>query len=197
MISYLKGKVIEKGPNHLVVLVGGFGLEVRAPAGTIEKAPSAGGDVALHTYLHVRDDALQLYGFDAPRGRDLFVKLMSVSGFGASKALAVLSVFSPDVFDEVVQNQDADRLTVIPGVGRKGAQRLLLEMKDKVEPGTPDAVGLPDDERLAFAEATEALLQLGYSRTEAFEALKKYPAGADRKVEEMLQFALKNVGGKR
>jgi Holliday junction DNA helicase RuvA len=197
LISYIKGKVIEKGPDHMVVLIGGFGLEVRAPAGTIEKAPAAGSEVALHTYLHVRDDALQLYGFDAPRGRDLFVKLMSVSGFGASKALAVLSIFSPEVFEEVVQSEDADRLTVIPGVGKKGAQRLLLEMKDKVEPGPPEAAGVPEGARQAFAEATEALLQLGYTRAEAYEALRKFPAGAEAKVEEMLQFALKSIGGTR
>jgi Holliday junction DNA helicase RuvA len=195
MISYLAGEVMEKGANHLVVMVGGLGLEVRAPAGTIEKAPPVGSMVSLHTYLHVRDDALQLYGFDAPRGRDLFVKLMSVSGFGAAKALAVLSIFSPEVFDDLIQRGDADRLTVIPGVGRKSAQRLILEMKDKVDASMPDVTGLAEGMRRPFEEATEALLQLGYTRAEAYAALKKYPAGADARVEDMLQFALKNMGG--
>lgn len=193
MISFIRGKVAERGANHIVVLLGGVGLEVRAPAGTIEKSPAAGGEVLLHTYLHVREDVLQLYGFDSARGRDLFTKLLSVSGFGASKALAVLSVFSPEVFEEVVSSGDADRLTVIPGVGKKSAQRLLLEMRDKLELAPLEITGLPEQRRRPFEEAAEALVQLGYTRTESYNALKKYPAGEEAGVEKMLQFALKNM----
>jgi Holliday junction DNA helicase RuvA len=194
MISYIKGKLIEKSAEHLVVLVGGLGLEVRAPAGTIDKAPDLGEDVSLYTYLHVRDDALQLYGFESPRARDLFTKLMTVSGFGSAKALAVLSVFSPEGFDSVVQRGDADALTIIKGVGKKGAERLLLEMRDKIEPSIEDVGGLPPEGRQPFGEAAEALVQLGYTRAEAHEALKKYPfGGKEAPVEDLLQFALKNM----
>ncbi len=195
MISYLSGKVIEKAPEHLVLLVGGMGLEVRAPAGTIDRAPEVGGDFALYTYLYVRDDALQLFGFDSPRARDLFTKLMSVSGFGSQKALAVLSVFSPEGFDAVIQRGDAEALTIIKGVGRKGAERLLLEMKDKVEPSF-EAAEMPPEGLQPVQEAAEALVQLGYSRGEAHEALKKFPFdGREPAVEELLQFALKNMKG--
>ena len=194
MISYIKGKLIEKSAEHLVVLVGGLGLEVRAPAGTIDKAPDLGEDVSLYTYLHVRDDALQLYGFESPRARDLFTKLMTVSGFGSAKALAVLSVFSPEGFDSVVQRGDADALTIIKGVGKKGAERLLLEMRDKIEPSIEEVGGLPPEGRQPFGEAAEALVQLGYTRVEAHEALKKYPfGGKEAPVEDLLQFALKNM----
>jgi holliday junction DNA helicase RuvA len=194
MISYLKGKLVEKAAEHIVVLVGGIGLEVRAPAGTIDRAPEVGGDIALFTHLHVREDALQLYGFDSPRARDLFTKLMSVSGFGSQKALAVLSVFSPEGFDAVVQRGDADALTIIKGVGKKGAERLLLEMKDKIEPSVEDLSGLPAGGLGPFHEAAEALVQLGYTRLEAHEALKKYPfAGGEAPVEDLLQFALRNM----
>lgn len=193
MITIIRGKVMERSANHVVVLVGGIGFEVRAPAGTIEKAPAPGGEVSLHTYLHVRQDVLQLYGFDSARGRDLFVRLLSMSGFGASKALAVLSVFSPDVFEEVIRSGDADRLTVIPGVGKKSAQRLLLEMRDKLELAPLDVSGLPEQRRRPFEEAAEALVQLGYTRSESYDALKKYPAGEEAGVQEMLQFALKNM----
>jgi Holliday junction DNA helicase RuvA len=194
MISYIKGKLIEKTAEHMVVLVGGIGLEVRAPAGTIDKAPEVGGDIALYTYLHVREDALQLYGFESPRARDLFTKLMTVSGFGSQKALAVLSVFSPEGFDAVVQRGDADTLTIIKGVGKKGAERLLLEMKDKVEPSVEDVAGLTGEGMGPFQEAAEALVQLGYTRFEAHEALKKYPfGGKEAAVEVLLQFALKNM----
>jgi len=194
MISYIKGKLIEKSAEHLVVLVGGLGLEVRAPAGTIDKAPDLGEDVSLYTYLHVRDDALQLYGFESPRARDLFTKLMTVSGFGSAKALAVLSVFSPEGFDSVVQRGDADALTIIKGVGKKGAERLLLEMRDKIEPSIEEVGGLPPEGRQPFGEAAEALVQLGYTRAEAHQALKKYPfGGKEAPVEGLLQFALKNM----
>jgi Holliday junction DNA helicase RuvA len=194
MISFIKGKLIEKSAEHLVVLVGGLGLEVRAPAGTIDKAPELQQEVSLYTYLHVRDDALQLYGFESPRARDLFTKLMTVSGFGSAKALAVLSVFSPEGFDAVVQRGDADALTIIKGVGKKGAERLLLEMRDKIEPSVEDVGGLPPEGRQPFAEAAEALVQLGYTRAEAHQALKKYPfGGKEAPVEDLLQFALKNM----
>jgi Holliday junction DNA helicase RuvA len=142
MINFVRGELIEKDPDRLVVLVGGLGLEVRAPAGTIEAAGEVGTQVSVYTYLHVREDALQLYGFESRRARDLFIKLMSVSGFGAAKALSVLSIFPPDRFETVVKMGDADTLTMIPGVGRKGAERLLLEMKDKVEPSVEDVTGL-------------------------------------------------------
>lgn len=194
MIAYIKGQIIEKDPDRLVVLVGGLGLEVRAPAGTIDKSPGIGDEVSLYTYLHVRQDVLQLYGFDSPRARDLFVKLMSVSGFGSQKALSVLSIFPPDRFEAVVQMGDAAALTLIPGVGKKGAERLLLEMKDKVEPSAEDVSGLPADGRFAFQEAAEALVQLGYTRLEAHDALKKYPfKGEEASVEDLLQFALKQM----
>ncbi len=194
MISYVKGRIVDKSPDHLVVLVGGLGFEIKAPAGTIDKSGGVGDEVALYTYLHVRQDILQLYGFDTPRARDLFIKLMSVSGFGSQKALSVLSIFPPDRFEAVVQMGDAGELTVIPGVGRKSAERLLLEMKDKVEPSVEDVAGLPSEGRFTFREATEALVQLGYTRMEAHDALKKYPFGGEEaSVEELLQFALKQM----
>lgn len=194
MIAYIKGRIIEKDPDRLVVLVGGLGIEVKAPAGTIDKAPGTGDEVALHTYLLVREDALQLYGFDTPKARDLFIKLMSVSGFGAQKALSVLSIFPPERFHSVVQAGDANALTVIPGVGRKSAERLLLEMKDKIEPSVEDITGVPAEGRFAIQEAAEALVQLGYTRLEAHDALQKYPfKGEEASVEELLQFALKQM----
>jgi Holliday junction DNA helicase RuvA len=196
MIAYLKGKVIEKDPDRLVVLVGGIGLEVRAPAGTIDRAPSAGGEVELHTCLHVRQDLLQLYGFDSPRARDLFMKLINVSGFGAQKALSVLSIFPPDRFEAVIRSGDADTLTLIPGVGKKSAERLLLEMKDKVEPSAEAIASLPADGKALFEEAAEALVALGFTRLESNEMLKKYPfkSGEEPGIEELLQFALRNRG---
>lgn len=195
MISYLEGKILEKGLDHMVVLVGGVGFEVRVPAGTLEKSPPVGEGASLYTYLLVRQDAIQLYGFDSGRSRDLFIKLTSVSGFGAAKALSVLSIFSPEGFERVIQSGDADALTVIPGVGKKSAQRLLLEMKDKIDLVGGEVAGLEEGERLVFQEAVEALVQLGYSRIEARDTVGKYRFDENEaSVENVLQFALRRMG---
>lgn len=194
MISCLKGRIAGKGDGHLVVMVGGIGLEVRVPAGTARRAPATGEEVFLHTHLHVRDDALQLYGFDTPGGRELFSSLMTVSGFGAGKALSVLSAFSPEEFAGVIGREDADALTIISGVGKKGAMRLILEMKDKVEPGIEGASTFAGEAGRAFFESIEGLVQLGYSRAEAQAALKDYPVGQkDADAGRMIQFALKKM----
>ncbi len=120
---------------------------------------------------------------------------MSVSGFGSAKALAVLSVFPPERFEKFIQLGDADALTVIPGVGKKSAERLLLEMRDKIGVVPEEEIAaMPEGSRLAFQEALEALVQLGYTRIEAHDALKRFPAAeGESGVEEMLQFALKNM----
>jgi len=194
VISYLTGKVLDKKPDGLVVLVGGLGLEVHAPVGTIDKAPGAGEDISLFTYLHVREDVLQLYGFDSAEARDLFMKLMSVKSVGPRLALAVLSVFSPARFVKVVNEGDADELTRIPGVGKKSSQRLIIEMREKVGELPEEVISLSPERRLPLEEAMEALMQLGYSRQEAYSALKDYPfeEGVPT-AEEMLQFALRSA----
>jgi Holliday junction DNA helicase RuvA len=196
VISYLTGRVLAKKPDGLVVLVGGLGLEVHVPAGTIDKAPEAGEEISLHTYLHVRQDILQLYGFDSAEARDLFIELMSVTNVGPRLALSVLSVFSPAGFVKVVSESDADALTIIPGVGKKSSQRLILEMREKVGKPLEEVITLVPERRRPFEEAMEALMQLGYSRQEAHQALKKYPFEEGKpRVEDMLQFALKSADG--
>lgn len=193
MISLLRGQVIEKTPKSLVVLVGGLGLEVFVPEKTLHGAPAPGKQVSLNTYLHVREDVLQLYGFESSAARDLFVQLMSVSGFGPQKALAVFSVFSLDGFIKVIHDGDAEELTRIPGVGKKSAQRLLLEMRDKVGLPPEELVSLSEEERRSLDEAAAVLEELGYGRSEAYRALKEYPFDEkEPAVEEMLRFALKS-----
>ena len=196
MISYLKGAVLAKHPDSLIVLVGGIGFDVRAPAGTIDLAPGPGTEISLYTYLLVRQDVLQLYGFDSPRARDLFMKLTAVSGFGAAKALSVLSIFPPERFEAVILSGDADALTIIPVVWKKSAERLLLEMKDKFEPVPGEGFAAAAGESFVFQEAAEALLALDFTRLEAHDLLKKYTrqAGAEPTIEELLQFALKQKG---
>jgi len=199
MISSIEGKIIKKGVNSLVISVGGFGVEVRVPLKTLESSPPVGSRVSLQTYLHVRDDAINLYGFDDERDRELFVTLLSVSGFGAAKALAVLSVYSSERFEEIVRNQDIDSLTRIPGLGKKGAQRLVLEMRDKVGLPADLAASLDSPAKIAFEEAYEALVQLGYSAMEArkaLEGLRSKPGFESLGAGALVQLALKDMGSK-
>lgn len=195
MIAYLEGTILSKGPDRLVIKTGGVGYEVRVPAGTLEKSPGVGSPVSLYTYLYLRQDLVQLYGFDSPVSRELFEKLMGVSGFGSQKALSVLSLFSPEGFEEIVRKGDVEALTMIPGVGKKSAQRLMLEMRDKIELEPVGMAGVPEESREASLEAVEALVQLGFTRIESQEALSGFGFDAGEvTVEKMIQFALKNMG---
>ncbi|MDD5747588.1 MAG: Holliday junction branch migration protein RuvA [Actinomycetota bacterium] len=200
MIGYIEGKVTAKDPKRLllVVQIGGLGFEVLVPAGTLERAPDMGEDISLHTFLHVRDDLLQLFGFDSVRARDLFVKLMSISGFGPQKAIGALSVFSPEDFEEMIRNSDIERLTEIPGIGRKTAERMVLEMRDRIEEPYPRAE-LSGTAFRVMEEAVEAMVALGFSSSEARGALREFKGDVRGvTVEEMIQFGLKFIGsGKR
>ncbi len=199
MISSIEGKIIKKGINNLVISVGGFGIEVKVPLKTLEASPPVGSKVSLFTYLHLREDALSLYGFESEDERELFISLLSVSGFGAAKALAVLSVYSCERFEEIIRNQDIDSLTRIPGLGKKGAQRLVLEMRDKVGLPAELSASLDSPAKVAFEEAYEALIQLGYSALEARKALeeiKTKPGVESLGAAELIQSALKNIGSR-
>ncbi len=198
MISFLNGTLRDKGENTLVIEVGGMGFEVSVPVTVLENLPSLGKSVRLHTHLHVRDDCLQLYGFSSSPERDLFLKLISISGIGPKVALSVLSVYTPEGFARAVDEGDAEALTVIPGIGKKGANRLLLEMREKIELGVEDDWGgLPSGARDVLKEARAALTNLGYTRSEARGALKGWKFGEEDKVEDILKYALRGLGGKK
>lgn len=195
MISCIAGTLLEKDTNRIVIKVSGFGIEVQVPDGTLGSMPAAGSEVLLHTFLQVREDSLQLFGFETRRARDLFSQLLCVSGFGAQKALAVLSAFSPERFETVIHSGDADALTIVKGVGKKGAQRLLLEMKDKVGEITSEHLAqVPYEDRGPYDEAMEALVQLGYSRAEAYTALGELDLNeTGLTTEQLLQEALRRM----
>ncbi len=190
MIAILEGKLAHKGADRVVVSAGGVGYEAMVPSGTLSKLPSVGKTVTLFTRLQVRDDALALYGFATPDERDLFDMLVKVSGVGPKFALAILSVLNPDALRRAVAAGDADALTVVPGIGKKVAGRLLLDLKDKLGADVDVPVG-------PMSEVREALLSLGLTAQEAREAMSGLSEGngrADRPVEELLREALKAVG---
>ncbi|ROR29801.1 Holliday junction branch migration protein RuvA [Inmirania thermothiophila] len=195
MISRLRGRLLARRPPHLLVEVGGVGIEVEAPMSTFYALPEDAAEVVLHTHLAVREDTLTVYGFHSEAERALFRTLIRVSGVGPRLALAILSGMSAEQFARCVEAGDAAALTRLPGVGRKTAERLLVEMRDRLPEaaGTGGAVtgGGSGD---AAAEAVEALVALGYRTAEA-ERLVRAAAepglGAEALIRRALQRAVR------
>lgn len=177
MIGRITGTLIEKNPPQITVDVGGVGYELEVPMSTFYNLPGVGERVSLATHLVVREDAHCLYGFGAEDERAAFRQLIRISGIGARTALAVLSGLSVGELAQAVALQESGRLVKIPGIGKKTAERLLLELKDKLK-GTglaaktsPGAAPLPD----AASDILNALLALGYNEREARSAMKELP----------------------
>src|SRR4030095_7730047 len=187
MIGRIYGKLIEKHPPQIVVDVQGLGYEVDVPMSTIYALPAPGAEISLYTHLVVREDAHQLYGFATEAERHVFRQLLKISGVGARTALSVLSGLSVSDLRESVANQDTGRLVKIPGIGRKTAERLLLELRDKLDAVLVTSTPAKDDGELG--DITHALLALGYNEKEAAWSAKQLPAGLA--VREGLREALK------
>ena len=192
MISYLEGKLVEKNPTLVVLDINGIGYEVNIPVSTYEKLDNLGQRVKLLTYQYVREDTLQLYGFFTPPERETFKLLLSVSGIGPRLALGVLSCISVADFQRSVLEEDIDILTNISGIGRKTAQRLVVELKDKL--GKVELKELEIGERIGTKEneAVLALVSLGYGKLEARRVVQQVIGQSKGKlvVEELVKKAL-------
>lgn len=195
MIATLEGVVRAVLADGAVIDVGGVGYRVAMPAPAVASLPAVGRTVLVHTHLHVREDAMVLYGFETVEQRDLFDVLLGVGGIGPKGALAVLSVYSPDAFRKALVTEDLEALTLIPGVGKKTAARMILELREKLALPELDVVpGGKGAARATLVEVKGALLSLGYTASEAREALERLPADADeRAVEDLLKLALKEL----
>ena len=200
MIGSLAGVLAGKFPPQLLLEVGGVGYEVEAPMSTFYELPAVGERVRLLTHLVVREDAHVLYGFATEQERGLFRHLLKVAGVGPRTALAILSGVSSEAFALAVREQDAATLTRIPGVGRKTAERLIVEMRDRLDaPGTADAaLGATRGAGIAVAadpqaEAYSALVALGYRPQEATRLLKGASGGEARSTEELIRKALQGA----
>ena len=176
MIGRLSGVLLEKNPPQVLVEVQGVAYEVDVPMSTFYNLPQMGERVVLFTHLVVREDAHLLYGFGSDNERRAFRQLLKISGVGARIALAVLSGLSVAELAQAVTLQETGRLTKIPGIGKKTAERLLLELKDKLGVDLGTAVGV-NRAPPASADITHALLALGYSDREAVAAVKQLPEG--------------------
>jgi Holliday junction DNA helicase RuvA len=198
MIGTLTGVLAFKSPPHLLLEVGGVGYEVEAPMTTFYNLPAVGERTRLLTHLEVREDAHVLYGFATVEERTLFRNLLKVSGVGPRIALAILSGGTAATFAHAVREKDVAALTRIPGVGRKIAERLIVEMRDRLdEPGVVPAAGAVGTGAAvpgAEAEAYGALVSLGYKPVEATRLLKGVGAGsASLSTEELIRRALQSA----
>jgi Holliday junction DNA helicase RuvA len=173
MIAHLRGKLLTKHPNQAIVETSGVGYDVVISVPTYSDLPGAGGEVALHIHTHVREDQIALYGFLHSAEKQLFEKLITVSGIGPKLAITILSGMAADSLAPAIRSNDIARLTKIPGIGKKTAERMVLELRDKL-PVATSATVLPT---LSAVEddVLSALLNLGYQRAAAEKALEKAP----------------------
>ena len=187
MIGRLSGILLEKTPPQVLVDCNGVGYEVDVPMSTFYNLPHTGEKVVLFTHLVVREDAHLLFGFGSASERALFRQLIKITGIGARMALAILSGMSVADLSQAVTLQETGRLVKVPGIGKKTAERLLLELKGKLGADIGAVAGSPRDD--AQADVLNALVALGYSDKEALLAIKNMPAGST--VSDGIKFALK------
>jgi len=194
VIAFLTGRVAVKSATFLLLDVGGVGYHLNMTTSSLAALPAEGDEVTVHTHLHLREDDVSLYGFESLAEKEAFEHLLGVSGVGPKVALATLSVLSADSLAQAVAAQDVALISSVPGVGKKTAQRIILDLADKlgvgegrVDSGTPSASGA------VAAQARAALLGMGFSASEVASAMKGLPSSAD--AQTLLKGALKHLGG--
>jgi Holliday junction DNA helicase RuvA len=199
MISYLKGILTKKSPTEIIVDVGGVGYSVNISLSTYEQLSEINSEVFILTHHHIREDAQVLYGFSGENERDIFRMLIGVSGIGPKMAQTILSGIRPDELIRTISAGAISSLTAVPGVGKKTAERLILELKDKVGKieGSDKIIDLPNTSSSIRAEALTALVSLGFSRDKAEQSLRGVLNNAGIKnlsVEELIKRALQYTG---
>ena len=197
MFAYIKGSLEIKTRGYIVIDVNGVGYKIFMSETAIEKVGEIGGNVKVHTYLKVREDDMSLYGFNTNEELRMFELLLQVSGIGAKSAIAILSNITPSQFAIAVITNDVSKIKSLPGIGPKTAQRIILELKDKIkseeaisENRTIDNTKEEEDSE-KITEATSALQVLGYSKKEIEKALQKVES--ELSVEEIIKIGLKNL----
>ena len=198
MIAQLRGRLVRKGPQEVVVDVGGVGYRVAIPLSTFYRLGDAGSEVSLLTHTHVREDVLALFGFLTPAEQALFERLIAVSGVGPKLAIAILSgIEAPDLV-AALRTSDVARLTRIPGVGKKTAERLVLELKDKVKGLEASVAETPAEApgSGARSDLVSALVHLGYSRPEAERAVEHALRDGEGRFEDLLRRSLRILSGR-
>jgi Holliday junction DNA helicase RuvA len=198
MIALLRGQVIDKQPNRIIIDVQGVGYDVHVPLSTFYEVGEPGADAALKIYTHVREDALQLFGFLTDLERQLFERLISISGIGPKLAIAVLSGMDPRDLVTAVQRGDVARLTGIPGIGKKTAERIVLELRDRLTQlaaqQVADAPAPPAGPERVRTDLVSALQNLGYHRPQAEKAVESVlKAHPEATLEQAIKSALREL----
>ena len=196
MIAHLRGRILEKQPNRIVVDANGVGYDVSVPLSTFYELGDPGSEIALRIHTHVREDALSLYGFATRLEQELFERLISISGIGPKLALAVLSGIEPPELVRAIERADLARLTAIPGVGKKTSERIIVELKDRLPraPAAPAGRGGEPERAAIKDDVLSALINLGYHRPlaeKAVDAAVKATPGGD--FEPTLRQALREL----
>lgn len=206
MIAYMKGKIADISEDNLVLEVNGIGYNIRISSGTAGLLPGIGEKVKIYTYTYVREDAFLLYGFLTKDDLEIFRRLITVNGIGPKGGLAILSVMTADDLRFAILSGDSKAIAKAPGIGKKTAERVILDLRDKVsieesfvnkEAGVQGSALLAEHEgtNAARNEAVEALTALGYSPSEALKAVKKVEIAEGMDTEAVLKLALKNING--
>lgn len=196
MIARIFGKVISKSPSSIIVKAGGIGFEVLISGKTFEKIPEVNSDIELDVYTHVREDDLRLVGFLNQDEKEFFTKMLGVSGISIKIALSALSIYSSRELKKIISNKEVDLLRRVPGIGKKLAERMILELRDKIKEEGLEGVklaGISDNKKVN--EVKQALKKLGYSSSEIGRAIMKLDAGVieKEKVENILKMTLKEI----
>lgn len=198
MISYIKGKVVEVLGDRVVVENNNMGYNILVPASLITSLPSVGNEVKLHTYLYVREDAINLYGFLTKDDLYIFKLLLLVNGIGPKVALGILGAITPDDLRIAVITDDVKTISKSPGIGSKTAQKLIIELKDKLKLEDTfalkeDSKSLPNPINEIKSEAIQALSALGYSDTQAYRAVNQVYTGEIESSQELIKSALRKL----
>jgi Holliday junction DNA helicase RuvA len=175
MIAWLSGRLRHKATDHLIIDVAGVGYQVSVPLSTYNEIPDDGEDVSLHVYTHLREDSLSLFGFLTEAEKNMFMLLLGVSGIGPKLALAILSSLSVQELSRAIMASDESKLFSIPGIGKKTAARMVLELKDKMKLIMPMIAPLPDEAVVSddLEDVISALVNLGYKKPQAEETVRK------------------------
>jgi len=202
MISHLRGKLVQKSPTEIIIDVNGVGYQVHIPLSTFEKIDKLDGEVNILTYMHVREDAMILFGFATEAERDIFKMLISISGIGPKIAQGILSGIGTNDLREAIQLGNIDVLTSISGVGRKTAERIVLELRSKLGKieFTEQTVTPSSQQLKTRSEAIIALMSLGFNRTSAEQAIRTIlneSANKELPVEELIKMALHHSAKQR
>ncbi|MDD3819023.1 MAG: Holliday junction branch migration protein RuvA [Actinomycetota bacterium] len=196
MIAKLFGKIVKKSPSSIIVRTGGIGFEVLISGRTYEGIPEVGSDIELDIYTHIREDELKLVGFINDDDKDIFLKLLGVSGISIKIALSALSIYSGQELGRIITDREVDLLRRIPGIGLKLAERIILELKNKIrEEKISDIAGMNLKGNEKIHEVKEALKSLGYSSAEIAKALSGLNIETidSEKTEDILRIALKEI----